>query len=101
MTPDQFEIFLERNEKSTAEAIERTVNGKIRTLTSLVEAHNVKHEADMVEVKGYMQKTDAHITQTKPIIEAFNGVSTIGNLTKWLGGIVLTVAAIWALFFKS
>jgi len=93
MNPEQFEIFLERNEKSTAEAIERTVNGKIRTLTTLVEKHNEKHEADMADIK--------------PIVVAFQERRAAGNIIKrwltntgWLGGIILTIAAVWALFFK-
>lgn len=84
MTPEQFTIFLEKNEKSTAEAIERTVNGKIRTLTELVRDHNTKHEADMADIK--------------PIIEAYNGGKALGNLLKWIGSVIGAGALIWALF---
>lgn len=94
MTPEQFDIFLERNEKANAAAIEKYVNGGIRDLRKLVEEHNTKHEADMVEVRE-------HIAVTKPIIEAYTTGKNSITFIKWISGIVVTVAAAWALFFKN
>lgn len=36
-------------------AIKETVNGKIDALKLLVETHNTKHEADMQEIKPFLQ----------------------------------------------
>lgn len=94
MTPEQFDVFLERNEKSTREAIEKTVNGKIDGIRNLVETHNEKHEADMLKVSK-------HIEEVAPILEAYNGTKALGNFAKWFAGIIVTVAAAWALIFKQ
>lgn len=88
MTPEQFSQFLESNKKATAEAIEITVNGKIRNLTKLVEEHNTKHEADYRVVKE-------HIEATRPIIEAYKGFNTAGNLVKWVAGVGTAVGVLW------
>lgn len=55
MTPDQFQLFLKDNRESTARAIKETVNGKIDELRREVNDHNKKHEADMKEMKPFMQ----------------------------------------------
>lgn len=88
MTPEQFEIFLERNEKSTADAVRKTVNGKIDHIKELMEGHNQRHEADMVEVKK-------HIEKVTPIIEAYSGFNSAGNLVKWVAGVGTAVGVLW------
>lgn len=93
MTPEQFEIFLESNKKSTAEAIQTTVNGKIDSIRQLVETHNQNHERDMTEVRE-------HIKETKPILEAYKGFNTAGNLVKWVAGVGTAVGVLW-MFIKS
>lgn len=75
------------------QTIKETVNGKIDRLKDLMEEHNRKHEEDMVEVKEHMIKTT-------PIIEAFNGINTVGNMVKWIAGVGTAVGVIW-LFIKA
>ncbi len=94
MNPEQFKIFLERNEKSTAEVIERTVNGKINNLTKLVEEHNAKHEDDMKEVRS-------HIAEVRPYLDSARGVKFLGETGKWIASTIVVVAAAWALLFKQ
>lgn len=93
MTPEQFEIFLESNKKSTAEAIQTTVNGKIEAIRQLVETHNQNHERDMIEVKEHIQKVT-------PIVEAYNGFNSAGNLVKWVAGVGTAIGVLW-MFIKS
>jgi len=73
MTPDQFQQFLEHNERSTAEAIEKYVNGGIRTVTKTLEDHITKHDAFMEDVK--------------PILQAYQGGKVFGELLKWVAGL--------------
>lgn len=70
MTPEQFAIFLEDNRRSTAEAIEVTVNGKL----------------DKIE-----KKLDKHIERVEPYIIGFEGSKTIGKIIMWIGGIIITI----------
>jgi len=55
MTEEQLQIFLEDNRKSTAKAIEETVNGKIAAISRKIDEHNAKHEKDMEDIKPLMQ----------------------------------------------
>lgn len=89
LTPDDLHTLTSHLEV----VVRKTVNGKIDNLTDLVQDHNEKHERDMLEVRE-------HMTDVKPILEAYNGTKALGNLVKWVGGIVLTVGAVWAIFSK-
>lgn len=64
-----------------AKTIKTTVNGKIDRLTELVEEHNRKHEKDMEDIK--------------PIIEAYQGFNTAGNLVKWIAGVGTAIGVLW------
>lgn len=55
MTPDQLKLFIRENERSTAEAIERTVNGKIRMMDEKLDAHIKVSQDFQDEVKPYLQ----------------------------------------------
>lgn len=98
MTEDELtrlvESLTKANEVATDKAIEKYVNGGIRALNQKMEDHNKVHEADMKEVRG-------HMSDVRPILEAYNGTKAVGNLIKWIGGIILTVAATWALIVKN
>ena len=94
MTSSDLELILDRIEKTIDRKIETKVNGGVVHLTELVNEHNAKHEADMKEVRE-------HIEEVKPILEAYNGTKAIGNLAKWVGGIIITVAAAWAIIFNK
>lgn len=88
MTPEQFEIFLERNEKSTGEAVERFVNGKIRDLTALVKEHNAKHEADMADLKPI-------IVEYKERVAARSYAKKVGDTVKWTAGLATAIGVLW------
>jgi len=90
MTPEQLSEIKEALKKT----VDEKVNGKIDRLVEKIDSHNEKHEQDMVEVRE-------HIKEVAPILETYKGASALGNLVKWLGSIVLVVAAVWALFLKQ
>lgn len=75
--------------------IQEKVNGKIDAISrkqdeqmALNVAHNLRHEEDMTEVRE-------HIKKVEPILEAYNGVSALGGLMKWLSGVVVSVGILW------
>jgi hypothetical protein len=89
------------------ETIRKTVNGKIdglkvdvQGLKDISEAHaeamfkhNEKHEEDMTLVRE-------HIAEVKPYLIGASGIKILGNSGKWIGGIIITIAAAWAILFK-
>lgn len=90
----QFELFLEDNRRSTAEAIEKTVNGKIRAIHTLLEDQNrISSE--------FREKVEAHIDTVEPYIIGVESTklvaSWVGKALMWVGGFVLTVGG--AYFF--
>lgn len=83
---------VEASVKSTVpEEIQKKVNGKIDRLTQLMETHNAKHEADMIEVRK-------HMAEVGPILETYRGFSTTGNLIKWVAGVGTAIGVLWILF---
>lgn len=97
MTPEQFEIFLEDNRKSTAEAIEKTVNGKIRAIHTLLEDQNKVSEE-------FRDKVNKHIKTVEPYIVGAEStklvVGWVGRAMMWVGGFVLTVGGAYV-FLKN
>ena len=75
MTPEQFALFLEDNRRSTAQAIEITVNGKLEKIE---------------------KKLDIHIARVEPYIIGFEGSKTIGKVIMWVGGIIITIGGAFA-----
>lgn len=63
------------------QTIKETVNGKIDHLKEIIEEHNEKHEKDMADIK--------------PIIQAYQGFNTAGNLVKWVAGVGTAVGVLW------
>lgn len=94
MTEEELNSLENKITEALVKTIKETVNGKIDRLNEKMDIHNERHEEDMKEVKG-------HIEEVKPILEAYNGTKAVGNLIKWAGGIILTVAATWALIIKQ
>lgn len=93
----QFQQFLEDNRRSTAEAIERTVNGKIRAIHTLLEDQNrISSE--------FREKVETHIETVTPYIVGVESTklvaSWVGKGLMWVGGFVLTVGGAW-FFIKS
>lgn len=76
MTEDEKREFLECIEKT----IEKKVNGRIESLHSKVDAHNERHEQDMVEVKD-------HIKKVEPFLQGVAGAKLLGDAGKWLVGL--------------
>lgn len=86
LSPEQYRGFLEDNQRSTAEAIRVTVNGKIDTLKGIMDQHNDKHEKDMQRIM--------------PVIEAFEeskqfakSAKTSGLVILWLAGFITAVGS--------
>ena len=48
----------------------------------------------MVEVR-------THIAEVKPYLESARGVRLLGEAGKWIAGVIVTVAAAWAVFIKQ
>ena len=70
------------------DTIKETVNGKVDHIRELMETHNTRHEADMVEVRK-------HIEKVAPIIEAYSGFNSAGNLVKWVAGVGTAIGVLW------
>lgn len=85
MTPEQFTAFLESNERATADAVQKFVNGKIDAMTEKLDTHLIEHKAEMEDLR--------------PIIETFKGGKLIGEGLKWIAGVALAWMAIKG-FFK-
>lgn len=73
------------------ETIKTVVNGKIDKMDKKLDAqaemnrqHNIKHEADMEEIK--------------PMIQLLSGGKVLGNGIKWVAGVGIAYLAIRALF---
>ena len=79
MTPEDREEIID--------VIRHTVNGKIDKLDAKLQVHMDKH--------------DEQWDQVRPVVEGFQGAKVVGNSFKWLGGIALTAAALFALFNKQ
>lgn len=97
MTPEQFEIFLKDNRESTAEAIEKTVNGKIRAI------HNLLEEQNKISLE-FREKVESHIATVEPYIVGVESTklvaSWVGKAMMWVGGFVLTVGGAYV-FLKT
>lgn len=70
MDAEQFKIFLEQNDKSTARAIEKHVNGHLRDMD---------------------KKLQDHIDLVSPYIVGLEGSKTVGRIIMWIGGIIITI----------
>ena len=84
MKPDELDILKEHIEL----VIQRTVNGKIDKLNDKMEEHNRIHEA-------HMETVVKHMEETKPILEAYRGFNTAGELIKWIAGVGTALGVLW------
>lgn len=75
MTPEQFKIFLESNERATAKAIEIHVNGKIRVLDQKLTDH--------------MNNEEVRWNEIKPYLEGAAGLKLVRNFLIWIGSAVV------------
>jgi hypothetical protein len=97
MTPEQLQQFIIANEKSTAEAIEKTVNGKIRAIHLILEKQNEK-------IDSFHTKVEKHIQVVEPYITGVETVTRVGSFSAkalmWIGGFILTVGGAYV-FIKN
>lgn len=77
---------------SVEAVVRKTVNGKIDDLRNKMDAHNTKHEADMVLVRN-------HIKRVEPYLQGAKGVKLAGDAIKWVAGVGIAWLAITN-FFK-
>ena len=68
-------------------AIERVVNGNIRDIGQKLDIHILEHQADVTEVKQFMQ-------DALPIIETYKGSKMLGEMLKWVAGVAISILAI-------
>ena len=68
-----------------AKGIKLNVNGKIDEMRNDLAEHNKKHEADMQEIRPYLQFV--------------GGLGVLSKVIVWIGGLALAALAIKALFF--
>lgn len=88
MDSQQFQLFLEDNRKSTADAIAVTVNGKIDTLKSMIISHNDAHEKDM---KRMMPIIEAYEEAERRVEDAKRG----GKAILWTATFITAVGGAW------
>ena len=79
MNEKQFARFLEANDKSTREAIELHVNGKIRVMDEKLSAH-------ILEEKTFRDTVE-------PYLQAVTGLKVIRNVIVWLGAVFIAYVA--------
>ena len=88
-------VMMEEMNKSRMKIAQETrdLTGKIDTLMELVEKHNVRHEADMEDIRPIIKEYKERV-----IRDAF--LKDVGEKTKWIAGVGIALATIW-LFIKG
>lgn len=84
--------ILDRMEAMIKVAVKETVNGKLDP------------ESPTYALKGIdarMAVIQTHMDETKEIMEAFRGVKAIGEMAKWISGVGVALAAMYALIKGS
>lgn len=85
MTPEQFQQFLIQNEKSTGEAVEKFVNGKIRAVDAKVEeiknwtVHHAEGE------RAFQRRVEDYMVEMLPVKDGIHTIQSINKFLKWLG----------------
>lgn len=82
MSPEQFSQFLESNEKATATAIQKFVNGKIDNLTKKVEDQHEFMVNHAKEDKEFQEKMS-------PYLEGAAGLKTVREFAVWIAGALI------------
>lgn len=90
MTPEQLETFIKANEKSTAEAIERTVNGKIRVIGEKLDNH-------IVASREHWEKSTKFMEELQPVREGLSTLQMLNKFFKWVGLPSVAVIVYWIL----
>lgn len=85
MNVDELQKILDVINKSTEQAIEKHVNGKIRNMDS--------------KLDNYI-KSDMEWKRTvEPVVEAYNTVGLVSSFTNWLSKVILSVGVIGGALF--
>ena len=90
MNDEQLETFIKANEKSTAEAIERTVNGKIRVIGEKLDNH-------IVASREHWQKSTKFMEELQPVREGLSTLQVLNKFFKWIGLPSIAVIVYWVL----
>ena len=94
MTPTEIQELKDAISKQVGESIQTFVNGKIDKIDAKLDKHIITHTEDT-------KRIDAHMLETKEIMEAFRGVKTLGELAKWFSSVALAIIAMWAILRNS
>lgn len=85
MNSNQLKVFLKANEKSTAKAIQVTVNGKIDKLRTEIKEeirnHNMQHENDMQRI---LPVINSYEEAQRDLLSVKKG----GRFALWLAGTI-------------
>jgi hypothetical protein len=82
MNVEDLQKILDVINKSTEQAIEKHVNGKIRNMDK--------------KLDEYIQEDITWKQTVQPIIEAYNTVGLVGTFTNWLSKVIISVGVIVA-----
>lgn len=85
MTPEQFQQFLIQNEKSTGEAIEKFVNGKIRAVDVKIEEikdWTVNHAEGE---RAFQMRVEEYMVEMLPLKDGIHTLQSLNKFFKWLG----------------
>lgn len=102
MSPEQFEKFLADNRQSTSEAIEKTVNGKINRLTTLVTEGLEKQDSKMAKhindhalmdsrIEGFIERSDPYISSWESAIKTGDNLKWLALFIASIGGAYLVL----------
>lgn len=78
MTPEQFKLFVESNERVTAQAIDKYVNGKIDSMTRKLDAH-------VVSSNQHWEVSNKFMKELMPVRDGLLTIQNINKVVKWLG----------------
>lgn len=78
----------DRLEVMVKNAVKETVNGKLDPNSPTFALKPMYDNLDAI---------NAHMAETKQLMEAFKGVRALGEGIKWVSGVALAFAGVWAL----
>ncbi len=95
MTPEQFQQFLIQNERSTGEAIEKFVNGKIRAVDAKVEEikdWTINHAEGE---RAFQRRVEDYMVEMLPVKDGVHTIQSINKFLRWLGLPALGALIAW------
>lgn len=89
MTPDQFQVFLEDNRRSTADVIRVIVNGKIDDAREELRLRSLEVKEDLDK---YNLKHDNDMARIMPVLEAYETSQRVLTDAKISGKVILYIS---------